>query len=201
MTIGARDRRAQSSVLQSLSRAAACARCRPRHRRPRAGPQTPVHPRSGGARRRGTEIAARRNAIEHDPEKWLPVFGKDHAQVRRHGVQSHRGHRSRRLGDGAGAHLRARRAKRHAVGARRRQCAQLKEDPRKSIPARRKGIDDGIVQAGSLADAAHAEALLLVVPAQSCARVAKSLAPARSAGAHAGDRLRQGHRTRDKKIP
>ena len=39
-------------------------------------------------------------------------------------------------------------------------------------------IDDGIVLAGSLADAAHAEALLLVVPAQSVRAVAKSLAPA-----------------------
>jgi hypothetical protein len=22
-----------------------------------------------------------RNALKHDPEKWIPVFGKDHARI------------------------------------------------------------------------------------------------------------------------
>jgi len=29
-----------------------------------------------------TEIARRRTAGAHDPEKWEPVFGKDHAQTK-----------------------------------------------------------------------------------------------------------------------
>jgi hypothetical protein len=24
-----------------------------------------------------------RPAVEHDPEKWIPVFGKDHAQIKK----------------------------------------------------------------------------------------------------------------------
>jgi glycerol-3-phosphate dehydrogenase (NAD(P)+) len=43
-------------------------------------------------------------------------------------------------------------------------------------------VDDGIVLAGSLADAMRAEALLLVVPAQFVRTVAKSLAPSLAAG-------------------
>jgi hypothetical protein len=29
---------------------------------------------------RGRRIVFDRGALEHDPEKWAPVFGKDHAQ-------------------------------------------------------------------------------------------------------------------------
>jgi hypothetical protein len=32
------------------------------------------------ARIRSRCAAARRNGVEHDPEKWIPVVGKDHAQ-------------------------------------------------------------------------------------------------------------------------
>jgi hypothetical protein len=33
--------------------------------------------------RAGAEIHQRQADLEHDPEKWLPVFGKDHAQPKR----------------------------------------------------------------------------------------------------------------------
>jgi hypothetical protein len=29
-----------------------------------------------------TDVTAAGKAIEHDPEKWEPVFGKDHAQTK-----------------------------------------------------------------------------------------------------------------------
>jgi hypothetical protein len=39
--------------------------------------------RSGRAtrwpRHRGRRASAAQPALEHDPEKWIPVFGKDHA--------------------------------------------------------------------------------------------------------------------------
>ena len=31
------------------------------------------------AGRAGTSLGVRRCGLEHDPEKWIPVFGKDHA--------------------------------------------------------------------------------------------------------------------------
>jgi hypothetical protein len=33
--------------------------------------------------RRDRLAALPENALEHDPEKWVPVFGKDHAQTTR----------------------------------------------------------------------------------------------------------------------
>src|SRR5262245_16016642 len=42
-------------------------------------------PHAGRGRASGTSCAAafhhelRKRALEHDPEKWVPVFGKDHA--------------------------------------------------------------------------------------------------------------------------
>ena len=56
-------------------------------------------------------------------------------------------------------------------------------------------LDDAIALAGDLAEAARADALLLVVPAQTVRQVATALAPL-IGGGHAGHRLRQGHRAR-----
>jgi hypothetical protein len=37
--------------------------------------------RSLGQRRGGEPVGGRQRQLEHDPEKWVPVFGKDHAQT------------------------------------------------------------------------------------------------------------------------
>ena len=88
----------------------------------------PVHPRSCRPRRRRAEAAARRSAVS--------------ASISADGVRAHRGDRSRRLGDRAGADLRARWAKGRAVGARRRQCRASGEGAREPLstgrPARRR---------------------------------------------------------------
>src|SRR5215510_5914401 len=38
---------------------------------------------SGAARATGHRSFAARRKLEHDPEKWIPVFGKDHAPTMR----------------------------------------------------------------------------------------------------------------------
>ena len=52
-------------------------------------------------------------------------------------IRTHRRARRRRLGHGAGADLRARRARRDAVGIRRRQCRASRDQAREPLPARR----------------------------------------------------------------
>ena len=47
-----------------------------------AGVADPAHHhRDRGDQRMGVGQGAPRHHLEHDPEKWIPVFGKDHAQV------------------------------------------------------------------------------------------------------------------------
>ena len=60
-------------------------------------------------------------------------------------------------------------------------------------------LDDGIAVTRDLAEAARADAILLVVPAQAMRSVVAALAPT-IAPRHAGDRLRQGHRARHAQV-
>src|SRR5262249_55639877 len=51
-------------------------------------------PNMGGLAWRGKgsgRAALEANLLEHDPEKWVPVFGKDHAPTRGYGAAGHRG--------------------------------------------------------------------------------------------------------------
>ena len=147
-------------------------RARPRHRsrpgRSRARPQTPVYPRSGGAGRRGTETAARRSAL-------IPFAVA--AGLVDYDLQPHRGHRRRFLGYGARADLRARRAAGHVMGARRRECRRSFGTQRQSLYLPGVTIDEGIALAADIAEAARADAILLVVPAQAVRTAATALAP------------------------
>ena len=53
--------------------------CRHRRRRPHPQARPGAWPRAWGVRRQ----AEAGRGLEHDPEKWNPVFGKDHAQTKR----------------------------------------------------------------------------------------------------------------------
>src|SRR5262249_34988470 len=66
------------------------AQCRPNRRSHRGiGPDlSPLHrgahlARSRAGSRAATKYESHRAGIEHDPEKWKPVFRKDHAQTKR----------------------------------------------------------------------------------------------------------------------
>ena len=88
----------------------------------------------------------------------------------------HRRARRRRLGNGAGADLRARRPRRHAVGARRGQRRAVWRASAKAASCPACGLTTSIKVTRALGEASRADAILLVVPAQAMRSVIKSLA-------------------------
>ena len=115
-----------------------------------------------------------------------------------HDHRTHRRARRRRLGNGAGADLRARRPRRDAVGARCRAMPSISRRSARADFCPACGSTTRSRSTRDLAEAAAADAILLVVPAQADARGRDALAP--QSPRHAADRLRQGHRARHAQI-
>ena len=153
--------------------------------------QAAVHPRSGGTGRRSAETAARRSAIvaRNHRSACMHTMAFNHIAVIGAGAW------------GTALALTCARAGRKVTLWEHdaANAAQLAQQARKPVSARRAASTTASRVAGELAEAARAEAMLLVVPAQAVRAVATALRAAACAG-HAADRLRQGHRARQQKI-
>jgi len=111
----------------------------------------------------------------HDPEKWAPVFGKDHAQTKDYFLMQ----RIAVVGAGAWgtalANTAARAGRDVTLWARDpavvAQLTTTRENPR--LPGIR--LDDRVAATGAIADVAQAETVLLAVPAQDLRSAATAL--------------------------
>src|SRR5262249_4883610 len=63
-------------------RRAAAHRWLVRRTRPRLRPFSSSHEKRRPAMCRALDVCEGEGALEHDPEKWIPVFGKDHAPTK-----------------------------------------------------------------------------------------------------------------------
>ena len=187
------------AVNQSIRRALEPRRARAGHRAGRAAAGT-VH-RQRRDDRLGRLRAARARPDRHARRRAARALAARRRRVAapRRGARSmtlaaHRGDRRGRVGHGARQLRGARRTRRDAVGARSRRPSRRSRPRAKTRACPASGSTTASPRPARIADVAHADAVLLAVPAQDLRTAATALAPA--SARHAGRRLRQGHRAR-----